>query len=131
MTRQFYLWCALKWVEIQILGYLSGKGTAPSYQTREISGVQGQHLQDELVGGEVSGCLCHRRMVRMGKDQSSGTRTLPIWSCAVIGHELSLQPPSDMPVDLLFKEICLLGLSPACDLLPGLPGGWGHRCVLL
>lgn len=116
-----------------------GRDTNPGLLKRErhctrhgrLAGLQGQHLQDELVGGEVSGCLCRRRMVRMGKDQSSGTRTLPIWSCAVIGHELSLQPPSDMPVDLLFKEICSLGLSPACDLLPGLPGGWGHRCVLL
>ena len=72
MTRQFYLWCALKWVEIQILGYLSGKGSAP-HPTRHgrLAGLQGQHLQDELVGGEVSGCLCHCRMVRMGKDQSS------------------------------------------------------------
>lgn len=58
--------------------------------------------------------------------QSSGTGAQPVWYSAVIGHELSLQHPSATPVDLLFKEIYWLGLSPACDLLPGLPGGWGH-----
>lgn len=58
--------------------------------------------------------------------QSSSTDTLPVWYSAVIGHQLSLQHPSATPVDLLFKEIYWLGLSPACDLLLGLQGSWGH-----